>query len=366
MNIKASFNKASIRRWLGVTAAATVLAGLSSCSMMTEDLDDCPWGLYVNFKYDYNIDRADIFKDHVGGVTLYVFDDAGKLVQKREVTNAKDGDALKSYGYKMHFTDLPVGKYKLYAMAMQKGYDEALATDGAKYRRSEPQTGEAPEKLQVRLDRAAKADAEGFFDVENKKQPLDTLWMSREGVEATVEPLDTYSPTYATVPLIRDTKRLTMTLRQIDEPMGITTGDFDIYITDSNGLIHHDNTVENDGKLRYTPYAEWNTVEDAKENEKRNVVHAELNFNRLIYNNDVTKDAKLVVKNKKTGEAVVDVNLPAYLAQGRDAFSYGYSAQEYLDRQHDYYLDLFLIGGRWVYMDLHVLSWSVRIQNSEL
>ena len=40
-----------------------VVAALSSCDMMTEDLSDCPTGLYVNFVYDYNIQRADMFKD---------------------------------------------------------------------------------------------------------------------------------------------------------------------------------------------------------------------------------------------------------------------------------------------------------------
>ena len=30
---------------------------LSSCSMMKEDLSDCPTGLYVNFVYDYNTQR---------------------------------------------------------------------------------------------------------------------------------------------------------------------------------------------------------------------------------------------------------------------------------------------------------------------
>ena len=43
-----------------------VVAALSSCDMMTEDLSDCPTGLYVNFVYDYNIQRADMFKDHDG------------------------------------------------------------------------------------------------------------------------------------------------------------------------------------------------------------------------------------------------------------------------------------------------------------
>ena len=42
---------------------------MNSCDMMKEDLSDCPTGLYVNFVYDYNIQRADMFKDHVGGLT---------------------------------------------------------------------------------------------------------------------------------------------------------------------------------------------------------------------------------------------------------------------------------------------------------
>lgn len=367
MNIKASFNKASVRRWwLGATVMAA-LTGLSSCSIMTEDYDNCPWELYVNFKYDYNIDRADMFRDHVGGVTLYVFDDAGKLVERREVTNAGDGGVLKDYNYKMQFTDLPAGKYTLYAMAMQKGYDEAIGTRGAKYRRTEPLPGETADKLLVRLDRADNADADGFHAVENEGMPMDTLWMSLGAVDVTVEAKEKYSPVYATIPLIRDTKRLTLTLRQIDKPTEIGTDDFDIYITDANGLVHHDNTIEDDGKLKYTPYAEWQTEEDINATDKRNVVHAELNFNRLIDHNDADKDARLVVVNKKTGKKVADINLPAFLAQGRDAFSYyNYTPQEYLDRQHAYYLDLFLNGGEWIYMDLKVLSWSVRIQNTDL
>ena len=59
----------------GFVAVLAAMA-LSSCDMMTEDLDDCPTGLYVNFVYDYNIQRADMLKDHVGGLTLYVYDES--------------------------------------------------------------------------------------------------------------------------------------------------------------------------------------------------------------------------------------------------------------------------------------------------
>ena len=36
--------------WCGLTAACAMT---TSCSMMQDDLDDCPTGLYLSFKYDY-------------------------------------------------------------------------------------------------------------------------------------------------------------------------------------------------------------------------------------------------------------------------------------------------------------------------
>lgn len=38
--------------WCGLTAACAMT---TSCSMMQDDLDDCPTGLYLSFKYDYNL-----------------------------------------------------------------------------------------------------------------------------------------------------------------------------------------------------------------------------------------------------------------------------------------------------------------------
>ena len=70
-----------------------VLAALAmtSCDMMEQDLSDCPYGLYVTFKYDYNLQRADMFNDHVGSVTLYIFDEDGRLVKTCKAANATDG-----------------------------------------------------------------------------------------------------------------------------------------------------------------------------------------------------------------------------------------------------------------------------------
>ena len=64
--------------------ALVSIAMLSSCEMMKEDEDLTNCGLFVTFKYDYNLQRADMFGDHVGGVTLYVFDSDGRYVRSYE------------------------------------------------------------------------------------------------------------------------------------------------------------------------------------------------------------------------------------------------------------------------------------------
>ena len=135
--------------------ALVSIAMLSSCEMMKEDEDLTNCGLFVTFKYDYNLQRADMFGDHVGGVTLYVFDSDGRFVRSYESNDIPsmgmmlDGE----YVHAMQILDLPDGKYRFIALANQKSYEATLATSGPKYRRTELATGDNCEKLKVTLDR---------------------------------------------------------------------------------------------------------------------------------------------------------------------------------------------------------------------
>ena len=69
----------------GVLAVATLLT-VTSCDMWHTDTDDCPTGIYVKFKYDYNLQRADMFNDHGCG-NPYVYDENGNFVKKFEEAN---------------------------------------------------------------------------------------------------------------------------------------------------------------------------------------------------------------------------------------------------------------------------------------
>lgn len=403
---------------ISILTGCVVCALLSSCSMIKDDVDDCPTGLFVRFVYDYNTLRADLFKDHVGHVTLYVYDEGGKLVATRSESNYGEDGPLSQYGFTFHFNpnELPAGKYRLQAVAMQKDWDEALATNGAKYRRSDVSHSQS---LKITLDHAEKP-IEGTLHhpVEHLNAPLDTLWhtlkvMSTEPMDGRTVPAiprtkAPFSPypmeeqyvtvadgraTYATVSLIRDTNHLNVTLRQIDDPVNVFDEDYEMHIVDRNAIIAHDNELEGDKQVRYTPFTAWTTRFDnsgnvivetpesklraksgaaAKEEASvlQRTAHYNVMFNRIMHPNSTADNSpQMEIRNKKTGKVVATMDLAKILAQGRTAFElYNYSPQEYLDREYDFHLDFLLKGDQWLYCDIVInsLSWSKRVQNEIL
>ncbi|ROT04419.1 hypothetical protein EEL33_14615 [Muribaculaceae bacterium Isolate-037 (Harlan)] len=404
-----------------IALAIIAAAPLAACTMIQDSVEDCPTGLYVRFVYDYNTQRADMFKDHVGHVALFIYDSDGKLAAERIVSNSETSSPLSQYGYAVHLdpSELRPGKYRLQAVAMQKDWEDALATPGAKYRRNSPSLHD---ELTVVLDRGEnRCPGSQHFDVSDTA-PLDTLWHtlkvtstlpmdgnSTPEIPATKKPYSIYPigeqmvevadnrATYATVSLIRDTKHLNITLRQLDEPTQLFGDMYDVRILDNNSTVSHDNSVVTTDSLHYSPYASWTSrflsdgtmeietvhkgpgidytkglitrAEDDAEVVQR-TAHYNLMFNRLMYNADDNADnARLMISNKETGAVVADINLPSMLSQGRMAYEiYNYGHQEYLDREYDYHLDFFLKGDKWLYCDIviNVLSWAKRTQNVEL
>ncbi len=350
--------------------ALVSLMMLSSCEMMKEDVDDTYCGLFVCFKYDYNLQRADMFKDHVGGVTLYVFDSDGCFIRTYEDNNIPamgrmlyDG----TYAHCMRIDDLPTGDYRFVAIANQKPYAETLGTPGAKYRRSSLVTGDDNEKLTITLDHDPILGSD-LYEVSNVA-PLDTLWHGMTDAEAVHVSANGYSTT--TISMVRDTKMLTIGLHNLDEDRAnISADDFDVYIVDNNGTLAYNNELVSEDPLLYRPFHTWDSQStDGYGNLTDKTAHFCLTFNRLIYHEKADENALLVIDNIATGKHVAVINLTDFLSQGRNAFDqYAYSRQEYLDRAYDYYMDFFIKNETWQFAEvrINVLSWAKRIQNVDL
>ena len=356
-----------IRNLLFAFLAAATLTG---CGLVTEDGDDTNCGLFVAFKYDYNLQRADMFKDHVGGVTLYVFDNDGNYLRSYEENDIASMGMMVNgeYMHCMHIQDLPDGDYRFIALCNQKPYEATLGTKGAKYRRTQLTEGDNNEKLTVRLDATDSSD--GTYATVSNEAPLDTLWHGMTG--STAVKVSNHDQVVTTISLTRDTKMLTIGLHNLDEGKraDIDTDDFTYYILDNNGVLAYNNDIVADKNLIYTPFYKWNTYStDLSGNVTDATAHACITFNRLKYYNDPDENALLVITNKNTGKQVAAINLTEFLAQGRNAYDlYAYSKQEYLDRAYDYYMDFFIKNDTWQYAEvrINVLSWAKRIQNVDL
>lgn len=351
---------------IGIMILAVVIFPLlvASCDWIKEDLPECPpTELRLRFVYDYNVMQADVFKDHVGAVRVYVFDKDDKLVMTKEETSQK---ALQTYGYEMTITgdELPEGDYRLVTVAFQSPAAMAAAGDGAKFRIAAMSPGDPISKLNISLDSNLGADGRRY--VVNAGNPLDTLWMN---IADNRVKMQTRQSAHATVNLMRDTKNLNVTLRQLMEPETIDCADYEVTVSDHNGLLNYDNTPLGAEEIVYAPYATWNTeyrLTDGTLGDR--AAHASLSLSRLIYNADWQQNARLQIRNRKTGVTVADINLPEYLQSGRNALERHYGEQEFLDREYDYKLDFFLKGDTWTYVDISisVLGWKVRVQNVDL
>ena len=363
------------KKMKGWVAAAMTLLLVTGChDMWHQDYSDCPYGVYVKFRYDYNLQRADMFPDHVGQVTLYVFDENGNYVTQQTETNSALSSPLKDPNYVMHVENLQPGKYQFLALAGQNDYAEQLKTSRAKFVRTEPSAGDNMQKLEVNLDHQDRGD---YDEVENQSLPLDTLWHGKllEGIEVSAS-----KPAYATIPLIRDTKKINVTLRELEDPTTMDVDNYEMTIIDHNARILWDNSLDESRQLRYTPHATWNTS-DAEEGTASDatgnpiagvgkIAHADFMTSRILKHDDINQDGRLIIVDKETQKPVVDVNLPDLLSRIRTSEEFSYGVQEFLDRAYDYKLQFFLQKGKLKYcyitISVNVLSWSKRIQFENL
>lgn len=271
----------------------------------------------------------------------------------------------------MHM-NLDPGKYKFIVLAGQDSYAEQMESGRARFVRSDLTAGDDMTAMNIKLDTTPQGN--NVLLVDNHGLPLDTLWHGME-----VEPVEVFAekPTYHTISLMRDTKKINVTLRELDDPTQMDIAKYDMTITDRNSHILWDNSLDETNTVIYTPHATWNTDDrtpatDANGDQLEGVgkiAHADFMTSRILYHDDAKDDGILSIVNKNTNMEVVRVNLPDLLSRLRTSEEiYRYSAQEFLDRGYDYQLDFFLKGDRLAYVNISisVLGWSKRVQFEEL
>ena len=91
----------------GLCLLATGVA-ITSCSTIFTDMSDCPLGLSLHFKYDYNMANANSLHKKNDCMTVCVYDSEGNIV----TTKTESGDVLADEDYHMDI-EVPEGDYEI-------------------------------------------------------------------------------------------------------------------------------------------------------------------------------------------------------------------------------------------------------------
>ena len=335
-----------------------LLAGstFASCNVLSEEEEDC--AVYVQFKYDMNMEFADAFQQAVNSVTLYAFDKSGKLAfQKTE-----EGEILKQDGYRMRLDEISHMENAEYDFITWAGepdnqsFSIPLLSVGT----------HTKEDLYCQLNRAGGGivndDLEDLF---HGQATSVSLGRAASKMPAVV------------IPLVKNTNKIRIVLQEVEgDPIDVN--DFSFTITDENGKMNYDNTLLKDIQLSYQA---WNTGNghagmDGDDIQQEgmtqiNVAIADLTTARLIADENIKNRAVLTITNIKKNEVVLRMPLvDAALLYKRHEYGengkHPMSDQEYLDREDEYNFTFFLNNGKWISSNIIINSWHYVPNEEEL
>lgn len=308
------------------TFAAVAGLGLSmsftSCESINDYPDDCG-KMYVQFVYDMNMKFADAFSNQVTSVDLYVFDaTTGAFVKKY----TENGTALQTDGYRME-VDLQPGNYELIAwcgLNNNKGHFTVSSNVSA--------------NTDVHCTMARTKQLGGNATQNDNLTPLF------HGIQkATFTEVST-TDQVAKVYLTKNTNNVVVSLQHVSGYQ-FDPSEFTISMTDCNGSMAHDNSLKADENIVYSPWHYRSALVDMSGearatdgDAKPNFLMAELSTARLT----TGTDPQLTVVHNETGNTVFQIPVTQWALLFKSANHSSMEDQEYLDREDNYNLMLYL------------------------
>lgn len=325
---------------------------LMSCHNPVYDYEgDCEPHYYVKFVYDMNMQWADAFSSQVNSVELYVFDpQTGEIVKRFEEF---DTSVLSSPGYLMPL-DLEPGNYQFVAWCGLENNMENLF--------SLPSTRTRVEEVHCRMHRDYDDKGNAFQD----KQLHHLFYGSLDATLPDEEGTYVYQ-----VDLIKNTNNISISLQHVSgQPL--TADMFNVEMTEGNGHLKHDNSLMDDEDISYRP---WHLRDGAmdiggmkaeNDDETLNFFMAELSTCRLMKD----RDPRINITDSSTGELIYSIPIVKWattfrsqqFADVNNEIHVVYDDQEYLDRENQYNIMLYLDNkedGGWLTATIYINSWRV-------
>lgn len=328
-----------------IPAALAVGLTMTGCSLVYDDLPECPAQLNVKFQFNYTLDRGEAFAEQVYSVNVWAFDQAGNFVW----SGSASGDILKDSDFKLE-TPLGEGTYDFVAWCGLEGNDDfTLAT----------YTPESKTELETKLNTIEK---QGLNVSSSHFKSL--FHGMKSGVE---HKINTKAPsvTTVTIPLIKDTNDIAVMLVNEDGTT-LNENDFTVSFTYADSWLAWNNAVRGDSPaVTYTPwsvlYGETTKgradIDDNENMPVRSSLLYEMSVSRLM----VGGNAYLDIVRNTDGVRIIHIPLIDYFIYAKGNRFNQYSDQEYLDRRSDYSALFFIDNDLGWYMaaGIYICGWAV-------
>ena len=325
-----------IIRYIGMLA----LTVLASCESIYDSLPPCE--CRVHFVYDYNMKFADAFQHEVTKAALFICDERGNFLQRRDI----EGAELKANSITLN---LEPGTYRLLTWA---------GLDDSSYEWPELTPGVSTiEEIRVKTLRNT-----------DNTQPneLEPLWHALDTLTVTATRYEDKE-----ISLAKNTNKVRVILQDDTYGNSMNAEDFTFQIKADNGYMDYDNSLLEDDTITYLPYyresvdvgTEGDMIDGKPAGQYAAV--AEMNTMRLMEG----RNYRLIIRHKDFENDVLNVNLNSYLLLTKME-GHKISAQEYLDRQDEYSIIFFLRktdnpDKPYVWYKVQVKDWVQRINGNE-
>ncbi|MCH5238835.1 MAG: FimB/Mfa2 family fimbrial subunit [Muribaculaceae bacterium] len=298
---------------------------------------------YVRFVFDKNMQFTDGFKDKVKSVDLYVFNSSGSFIAKYH----DEGAPLREEGYMMELNDLQPGEYEFIAWC-------GLANNGGHF--TVPVDAQISRNDHVICTMATSSDATHQAFQNNNLSPL---FHGRKQNAVYVE--KNTDPQVHTVYLTKNTNNVNITLQHKDG-LEFERNRFVVTMHDQNDVMRHDNEMHPAVQtVQYRPYRTvlGSTVSTQTRNSTvGNFLQVELSTARLMKGNNPI----ITVEDTESGKTVFSIPLIKWALQLRSSNYQGIEDQEYLDREDNYNLMLWLDSNKddgWFGAEIEIKDWHV-------
>lgn len=329
----------------------SALMTLQSCGLIFDDSDCVESSNLVKFVYTHNMNYTCGLDREVEHLTLFLFDAAsGELKERLEVPHAllNDDNELA--------LNVAPGDYDILVWAGNHSLHYDLGSGAP----AKPTLAD----IDCYMHRTVRTD--GTHHVEEK---LENLYYGK--ISVSLPYASPSKPNRFTIPLQKNTNTIRLVLQELSEGP-VTADDYEVVITDPNGWMNADNSLRGDETLTYHHF--WNVSgsvdvnddpQDAPGNARsfptpasRSALGAslwEFKTGRLMTDNKTM----LSVYVKGSADPVLSISVRDYAMLVKGFDNKDLDDQEYLDRQDQYNLTLFLDHGKWMNNVVIINNWRI-------